>query len=158
MKIERPLPYTDEMFPICTIPGDLGQRITICWGTMMGSLYYHNAQLGYVDVFDDLLSTHDYPAGLPNLATLSEAETFARDAWGDDLEWLEYDVPDGWSPRITINSFGDELPENWEAIAESLNSHIYAACVLHPDADPHEVAEAIWWAYCNGDIPSVPGI
>ena len=155
MTAPRPLPYSDEMFPLCTIPSYPGKRLTIYWGTMMGGLYHYDKLLGYVDVFSDLFLEWEYPYRHA-FDTLSKAEAFALDAWGDDIHWIHHDAPDGHARQVTMESFGNELPGNWEEIAESLNSHIYAACVLHPGADPRDVAKSIWTAYRSGDLPSIP--
>lgn len=52
---------------------------------------------------------------------------------------------------ITENSFGAELPMNWEAAAELLNAKIDA---LEEDEDgeiEREEVDAIWEAYCAGE-------
>ena len=59
---------------------------------------------------------------------------------------------------FTMDSFGSDLPANWEAICEYLNAKL--ATVLGPDDDEHEVMENIWEDFCAGDYdddPEFPG-
>lgn len=41
---------------------------------------------------------------------------------------------------FTAESFGSDLPENWEAIAQELND----IAEQHPDLDPNEIWEEYW--------------
>ena len=76
--------------------------------------------------------------------------------YGDDNPvWRQYaeavndalqDVLNDWEP-ITYESFGSSVPDNWEGIAEALNSYIRRTV-----ADP----EQAWDAWCSGSLPEVP--
>lgn len=48
--------------------------------------------------------------------------------------------------RITADSFGSRIPENWEEIAEWLNIRI----------EDGEDAETVWENYCSGRYPDAP--
>ena len=48
--------------------------------------------------------------------------------------------------KITADSFGAYIPENWEEIADWMNDRINAG------EDPEE----IWERYCNGQCPDAP--
>lgn len=48
--------------------------------------------------------------------------------------------------KITADSFGAYIPENWEEIADWMNNRIDAG------EDPEEV----WERYCNGEYPDAP--
>lgn len=53
---------------------------------------------------------------------------------------------------ITEDSFGSDLPRNWEAIAARLNTEIFDRIVTAGIEDPqeaYEIASSIWEDYCN---------
>ena len=62
--------------------------------------------------------------------------------------------------HITMDSFGQDCPQNWEEIANYLNNIIDSR--ITPDefgditADDREIINAIWETYCNGDMPDAP--
>lgn len=64
--------------------------------------------------------------------------------------------------HITMNSFGDTCPTNWEAIADHLNAIIDATPgIIDPDTgDPtpegREKIDTLWEAWCAGDLPGAP--
>ncbi len=41
---------------------------------------------------------------------------------------------------FTAESFGSDLPENWEAICSLLNAYAES----HPDEDPNDIWESYW--------------
>lgn len=54
---------------------------------------------------------------------------------------------------ITMESFGDNLPENWEEIAAMLNAKLEAAGVPEfgeMTPDEQDAAAQIWEDWCNG--------
>ena len=53
---------------------------------------------------------------------------------------------------ITMDSFGSDLPENWEEIADFLNNLIEERGI---ENDQDEL-DQLWEDYCNGDIPGAP--
>ena len=53
---------------------------------------------------------------------------------------------------ITMDSFGQFLPSNWEEIADFLNALIEEQGI---EDDPDAVNQ-LWENYCNGDIPGAP--
>ena len=70
---------------------------------------------------------------------------------------------------ITAESFGDEVPKNWEEIADYLNEKIEAALNSNPglyfepghdasglSAEGHDLLDKIWEDYCSGDYPDAP--
>jgi len=64
--------------------------------------------------------------------------------------------------HITMDSFGDFCPANWEEIANHLNAIIDAMPdITDPDtgeltAEGREKIDALWEAYCAGDLPDAP--
>lgn len=64
--------------------------------------------------------------------------------------------------HITMNSFGDTCPANWEEIADHLNTIIDATPgITDPDTgdltpEGREKIDALWEAYCAGDLPDAP--
>ena len=52
---------------------------------------------------------------------------------------------------ITEDSFGENLPENWEAVAALLNAKIDALEENEFGEIDHDEVCAIWESYCNGD-------
>ena len=62
--------------------------------------------------------------------------------------------------HYTMDSFGQDCPENWEEIADYLNSIIDER--LTPDEygnitdDDYNIVCKIWEDYCNGDMPEAP--
>ena len=60
---------------------------------------------------------------------------------------------------ITVDSFGENCPDNWEEIAgylnflleEAWNEGCYAEAIEFKD-----VVETIWDKYCNGMLPDAP--
>lgn len=57
--------------------------------------------------------------------------------------------------RFTEDSFGSECPDNWEEVADYLNSQIAERFgeLERENADDYEYhceADAIWENYCNG--------
>lgn len=50
---------------------------------------------------------------------------------------------------FTMDSFGSDCPENWEALCEFLNKK--AAAIIGPDDDEREKLDQIWEAFCAGD-------
>lgn len=57
------------------------------------------------------------------------------------------------SPLITSDSFGSDLPENWEEIADYLNEIIRSSSILFDDED---TAQMVWENYWNGCYPNAP--
>ena len=58
---------------------------------------------------------------------------------------------------VTVDSFGSDLPENWEEIASFLNP-LYAE-IAETESDPRERREkfdALWESYWRGEIPGAP--
>lgn len=53
--------------------------------------------------------------------------------------------------RITVESFGSNLPRNWEEIADFLNNLIEEKA-----DDSKEAVEEIWENYCAGNIKGAP--
>lgn len=64
--------------------------------------------------------------------------------------------------HITMDSFGQTCPTNWEAIADHLNAIIDATPdIIDPDTgdvtpEGREQVNAIWERYCSGDMPEAP--
>ena len=64
--------------------------------------------------------------------------------------------------RITVESFGDEVPQNWEEIADYLNEQFAAALAALDESDTYysrdarEAVDAIWERYWSGDLPGAP--
>ena len=70
--------------------------------------------------------------------------------------------------HITMDSFGQDCPANWEEIASFLNDVIdkeLEAC--GDDAfdtaawkglsdEGHEIVNSVWERYCNGELPGCP--
>ena len=69
---------------------------------------------------------------------------------------------------ITMDSFGDDLPNNWEEIAAFLNG-IIEQTLEHTEGafdngyddtglsfDGHEIVNRIWENYCNGLLKNAP--
>lgn len=50
--------------------------------------------------------------------------------------------------RITAESFGSELPEDWEEIADRLNSIIERRGI----ADDREAVDELWEQYWRGEV------
>ena len=71
---------------------------------------------------------------------------------------------------ITMDSFGDTCPANWEEIADYLNEIIsgYVAEATNTDENGVEYitrddelalderVAALWESYCSGDLPDAP--
>lgn len=59
--------------------------------------------------------------------------------------------------HVTMDSFGQECPENWEQIAAYLNKKIDALPEYDDDRDTKDAVESIWnkyWnAYHSGELP-----
>jgi hypothetical protein len=53
---------------------------------------------------------------------------------------------------ITVESFGADVPENWEAIAEYLNAIIRERGI----EDDHDAVNELWEAYWQGEFPDAP--
>lgn len=49
---------------------------------------------------------------------------------------------------ITVDSFGSELPEDWEEIADRLNSIIERRGI----ADDREAVDELWEQYWRGEV------
>jgi hypothetical protein len=59
--------------------------------------------------------------------------------------------------HITEDSFGSELPTNWQEIASYLNEKIDAALGnMDDEIEAHEEANLIWENYCNGVYADAP--
>ena len=59
---------------------------------------------------------------------------------------------------FNMDSFGSDLPANWEAICEYLNRK--AEAMIGPDDDEKEITDRIWEDFCAGDYdedPEFPG-
>ena len=54
--------------------------------------------------------------------------------------------------RITVDSFGADLPVNWDEIADFLNALIDERGI----EDDHDAVNDLWEAYCAGEIPDAP--
>lgn len=57
------------------------------------------------------------------------------------------------SKLITGDSFGSDLPSNWEEIANYLNNIIRSASILFDDED---LSDTVWENYWNGCYPNAP--
>lgn len=53
---------------------------------------------------------------------------------------------------ITTESFGSEIPANWEQIAAYLNEIIDERSI----AEDHDAVNELWETYWNGEIPGAP--
>lgn len=53
---------------------------------------------------------------------------------------------------ITADSFGPDLPANWEEIAEYLNVQIASFGIAHDDNEVNE----LWEDYWQGKFPDAP--
>ena len=53
---------------------------------------------------------------------------------------------------ITVESFGADVPENWEAIAEYLNAIIRERGI----EDDHDAVNDLWEAYWQDEFPDAP--
>lgn len=49
---------------------------------------------------------------------------------------------------ITAESFGSDIPENWEEVVTYLNNIIEERGI----ADDIDAVDELWEAYCNGDL------
>jgi len=70
--------------------------------------------------------------------------------------------------HITADSFGSDIPQNWEEIADYLNDLIDSALEstdgafdpAHDDtglsAEGHDIIDDIWERYCAGEIEGAP--
>lgn len=64
--------------------------------------------------------------------------------------------------HITMDSFGPTCPSNWEDIADHLNAIIDdLPDITDPDTgdltpEGREKIDALWEAYCAGDLPDAP--
>ena len=70
--------------------------------------------------------------------------------------------------HITADSFGSDIPQNWEEIADYLNDLIDSALEsadgafdpAHDDtglsAEGHDIVDGIWERYCAGQIDGAP--
>lgn len=57
----------------------------------------------------------------------------------------------------TMDSFGSLLPENWEEICDFLNTEIEKRISEDmTDVEIRDADEALWEAYCAGDLPDAP--
>ena len=59
---------------------------------------------------------------------------------------------------FTMDSFGSDLPSNWEALCDFLNAK--AAATIGPDDDQHDAENDLWERFCCGDFdndPDFPG-
>ena len=54
---------------------------------------------------------------------------------------------------ITMDSFGDTCPANWEEIADYLNALIDE---IPDDEDKRDKVDALWEVFCSGDLPDAP--
>ena len=71
------------------------------------------------------------------------------------------------NPEITMDSFGDSCPKNWEEIADFLNAIIeryraeasyldeYDDLIVDEDALRRD-CDRLWEAYCAGDVIDAP--
>ena len=57
------------------------------------------------------------------------------------------------SQLITAESFGSDIPSNWEEIAQYLNDIITTSSILFDDED---TANIVWENYWNGCYPNAP--
>ena len=71
--------------------------------------------------------------------TVEDIEEYFGERWYDDREWFDAD------------SFGADLPENWEAIARGLNEYVRTC----PDITPEDTDE-VWEAYWSNGIEGIP--
>lgn len=55
--------------------------------------------------------------------------------------------------EITMDSFGDTCPTNWEEIAAYLNDLIEE---IPDDEDKRDKVDAIWEKYCAGELDGAP--
>lgn len=56
---------------------------------------------------------------------------------------------------ITMDSFGSDLPNNWEAAADLMNSLIDELPVDEFGEIDRDAVDAIWNRYCSGEFDSV---
>lgn len=54
---------------------------------------------------------------------------------------------------FTEDSFGSDLPVNWEEIANYLNEIVCSSNILFEDDDTPNL---VWENYCNGCYPDAP--
>lgn len=57
------------------------------------------------------------------------------------------------SPLITAESFGSDIPSNWEDIARYLNEIITSSSIIF---DEEDTAQVVWEAYWSGCYPNAP--
>lgn len=57
------------------------------------------------------------------------------------------------SKLITAESFGSDIPSNWEEIAQYLNDIITNSSILFDDED---TSDLVWENYWNGCYPDAP--
>lgn len=53
---------------------------------------------------------------------------------------------------IRMDSFGSDLPSNWEEISDALNAIIDERGI----ADDHDAVNDLWESYCNEELENVP--
>ena len=53
---------------------------------------------------------------------------------------------------IDEDSFGDEIPVNWQEIAAYLNHEIQERLITHN----RDAIDALWEAYCRGELEGAP--
>lgn len=75
-----------------------------------------------------------------------------------EIEVVECDIEDRY--KVTMDSFGENCPKNWEEIASFLNP-IMAAEIARigedaPDWEKQDVTDKVWEAFCNGEIDACP--
>ena len=63
--------------------------------------------------------------------------------------------------HITMDSFGQECPENWEEIADYLNEIIDSMDGITDEIgeltpEGREQIDALWEQYCAGELPDAP--
>lgn len=61
--------------------------------------------------------------------------------------------------RVTVESFGDTVPENWQEIAAYLNAKLDALGIPEDGEMPQEAYDqyaAVWERYWNGDYEDAP--
>ena len=59
--------------------------------------------------------------------------------------------------RITAESFGDTIPQNWEEIAAYLNARIDEMDLDSlPEREQRDAVDALWESYWAGELPEAP--
>ena len=99
-----------------------------------------NANL-WVDIKEDEDGTFSVSgAGIEAVGqTLEDLEEYFAESWWEDWVWFDAD------------SFGADIPKNWEAIARGLNDYV----LDHREITPEDTDD-VWETYWSDGLPGVP--